>query len=433
MKSSPDAPPAPDPQASASAQTGSNIATAIANARLNRVDQTTPWGSISYQQGPVDANGVPTYSSSIKLDPQQQALLDAQRGQQLQRNQTAGKFLDQVSTKPLDLSHLNNLYDRYGDMNQAPPQPQQSQQPQQQMSRDDMMAMLQQYMQSQGQQSAGANPLARGSGPGMGVAAALRNAPAATTAPTAGTTPATVANPNAKDIDPDTGLPGWLQLMPQGADAFGSMGKDPIYNTSIEYNGPAEGRPIEGYNMGGPVTVNGQQSYRVANLPRTKDYFKNTDPSQFHYDPKYGMVTSADNVTGGVPESFYDKYAPWLMLAGAGAGAAGAFGAGAGATEGSALGTGAFDVGGSTGFGGTVPLEAGGASAGAGTGAGISASGAPVTDLSVAAPQQNMFSQAYENWANGRGVLGNRVGSRIAGAAAGPLLARIIRGAGGGK
>lgn len=115
MKDSPSPPPAPDPVQTAGAQTQSNLQTAIANARLNRVNQTTPWGSINYTEGPVDANGVPTYSSNIQLSPQQQQLLDQQQGMQLQRGGIAQNLLNQTGNslgKPLDLSGIHGINDR---------------------------------------------------------------------------------------------------------------------------------------------------------------------------------------------------------------------------------------------------------------------------------------------------------------------------------
>jgi len=58
-KGSGSAPKAPDPFETASAQTGSNISTAIANQRLNMVDQIGPTGSVTYEQvrGPSTAGG----------------------------------------------------------------------------------------------------------------------------------------------------------------------------------------------------------------------------------------------------------------------------------------------------------------------------------------------------------------------------------------
>src|ERR1044072_2713104 len=76
-KSNPQAPQAPDPVATAAAQTQSNIDTANANAALNRVNQVTPWGSQTYTQGPRNADGTAQWTQTIKLDPAQQALLDS--------------------------------------------------------------------------------------------------------------------------------------------------------------------------------------------------------------------------------------------------------------------------------------------------------------------------------------------------------------------
>jgi hypothetical protein len=106
MKNDPAPPPAPDPTQTANAQSNANIQTAIANARLNRVNQQTPWGSITYEQGTPDANGVPTWSSHIQLSPEQQQLLTQQQQMQLQRNGMAGQFLGQVPTAPLDFGSL---------------------------------------------------------------------------------------------------------------------------------------------------------------------------------------------------------------------------------------------------------------------------------------------------------------------------------------
>lgn len=76
-KSSPKPPPAPDPTQVAAAQTQQNKDTAIANASLNRIDQYTPWGSQTYTQNGVDANGIPKYTQNINLSPEQQMLLNS--------------------------------------------------------------------------------------------------------------------------------------------------------------------------------------------------------------------------------------------------------------------------------------------------------------------------------------------------------------------
>lgn len=46
----PKSPAPPDPKATAAAQTGTNVSTAVANAMLNNVDQITPDGSLTYRQ-----------------------------------------------------------------------------------------------------------------------------------------------------------------------------------------------------------------------------------------------------------------------------------------------------------------------------------------------------------------------------------------------
>lgn len=449
MKDSPDPPPAPDPQRSAQAQTAANIASAIANARLNRVNQTTPWGSINYTQGPVDENGIPTYSSEIKLDPTQQALLDEQRRQGIQRSQLASQYLGQVSGKPLDLGNLPGLYDRYGDFQTKPaiqgePAKQQPQAPQ--MSRDDMMALLEQFLAQQGGISnPSGNPLARNGG----LAAAVRGdtPPAPIPTPAAGAQrpsgPVRSLGNGALSIQGDIpaggltiGDPGstWKDIFPQG-DAFGAEGPGkPIYdNTASEQ--PDASRAVSGYSgMNQQVNIDGQPYYRVGNLPRTADYFKSTDPSKFKYDPKYGVVTTPDNLTGGSHESFYDKYAPYIMMAIAGGGiAAESAGLIGGGTEGAAAGAGsgvavpppmeAIPQGAYTpiyGEAGAVPVSAGAPVADLSTGA---TGGAPVSDLSVQAARPNPLTSAYNNWADGKGIFGNRIANR----AAGPLLAQIIR------
>ncbi|EJK83533.1 tail fiber domain-containing protein [Rhizobium sp. AP16] len=50
MVSTPKAPTPPDPQVTASAQTGTNLATAQANAAMNNINQVTPYGNLTYNQ-----------------------------------------------------------------------------------------------------------------------------------------------------------------------------------------------------------------------------------------------------------------------------------------------------------------------------------------------------------------------------------------------
>lgn len=76
-KKAPKAPAAPDPYETARAQGQINRETAIANARLNNVNQYTPYGNLIYKEiDPVD--GTPRFESRVELSPEQQQILDYQ-------------------------------------------------------------------------------------------------------------------------------------------------------------------------------------------------------------------------------------------------------------------------------------------------------------------------------------------------------------------
>src|SRR6478736_4531365 len=81
----PKAPKSPDPVATAAAQTGTNVTTALANAQLNNVNQYGPDGSVTYttsggQNFTDPSTGktyyVPQYNQYTSLSPQQQAIKD---------------------------------------------------------------------------------------------------------------------------------------------------------------------------------------------------------------------------------------------------------------------------------------------------------------------------------------------------------------------
>lgn len=82
-KDSPKPPPPPDPAATAAAQTKTNIASAIAQANLNRINQYTPQGSLTYTQDKnadgtpaVNEDGTPRYSQTQTLSPDEQKKYD---------------------------------------------------------------------------------------------------------------------------------------------------------------------------------------------------------------------------------------------------------------------------------------------------------------------------------------------------------------------
>lgn len=108
-KSSPSAPAAPDPVATANAQAAANKESAIATGQLNQVNQYTPYGSLEYTQRGTTAEGTPQYSATQTLSPAQQQMLDLTNQAGVKYGQTANNQLNAVSnslSSPLDLSSL---------------------------------------------------------------------------------------------------------------------------------------------------------------------------------------------------------------------------------------------------------------------------------------------------------------------------------------
>lgn len=77
-KSTPQAPAAPDPVATANAQGAANTKAAITQANLNRIDQVTPNGALTYSQIGTNPDGTPRYQQTQTYSPEQQALYDQQ-------------------------------------------------------------------------------------------------------------------------------------------------------------------------------------------------------------------------------------------------------------------------------------------------------------------------------------------------------------------
>jgi hypothetical protein len=76
MGKSSDAPKPPDPEKVAAAQTKSNKATAIANAYLNRIDQTSPFGTNTYKVVGTNPDGTPKFAQSTEFSPEMQGIFD---------------------------------------------------------------------------------------------------------------------------------------------------------------------------------------------------------------------------------------------------------------------------------------------------------------------------------------------------------------------
>jgi hypothetical protein len=106
---------APDPYATAAAQTQSNQQTAAYNAALNRTNQYTPYGNSVYTQSGKDSTGAPIWSNTITLAPEAQAQLDNQLKQNDALSNIGFGLADQATASlanPVSTSGLPSL--QYG-------------------------------------------------------------------------------------------------------------------------------------------------------------------------------------------------------------------------------------------------------------------------------------------------------------------------------
>lgn len=91
-------------QTVAGQQTAANTATTNQLFGLNAVDQTNPYGSLSYSMGPDG-----TYSASQQLSPQQQQLLDYLQGTQATAGNAAGGLLSSANYQnPADFGDMES-------------------------------------------------------------------------------------------------------------------------------------------------------------------------------------------------------------------------------------------------------------------------------------------------------------------------------------
>ena len=101
--SSPQVPAVPNPTTTANQQQNLNTQTLTELEQANNVNQVTPTGSLTYAQTGTGANGVPTYTATQTLSPQEQALLTAMQGSQTTAGNQAGSLLTNAnygSTNP---------------------------------------------------------------------------------------------------------------------------------------------------------------------------------------------------------------------------------------------------------------------------------------------------------------------------------------------
>lgn len=112
-------PKSPDPKETAAAQTGTNVATALANAQLGNVNQYGPDGSVTYStsgyqtiKDPTSGAtyNIPQYNQYTTLSGAQQAIKDQTDAASLNLGKIANNqsaFLNSYLGKPVDLSSAN--------------------------------------------------------------------------------------------------------------------------------------------------------------------------------------------------------------------------------------------------------------------------------------------------------------------------------------
>ena len=115
-KSTPQAPPAPNPALVAQQQMGSNIDNAVAQKTLNNTNQYTPFGSTTYQQtGSHNVGGidVPTYSQTTAFNPTVQSIVSGTENagaSLMPAVQTLADEAGRSATAPLNFAGVNQDY-----------------------------------------------------------------------------------------------------------------------------------------------------------------------------------------------------------------------------------------------------------------------------------------------------------------------------------
>lgn len=97
MGKSSSTPSAPDPVATAEAQSAADKETAIAQAALNRIGQVTPYGTLRYEETGYDPTAeVPLYTQYTEFSPDQQALYDLNQQFNVQSGTIANEQLGRL-------------------------------------------------------------------------------------------------------------------------------------------------------------------------------------------------------------------------------------------------------------------------------------------------------------------------------------------------
>lgn len=111
------APKAPDPYATAAAQTRSNVDTATANSIIQNADENSPFGTVRYTNigyDTVAGNQVPRYRRDVTLSPEQQNLYNQQTALGSQLNTIAQQQTAKIGnllSKPVNLERYLPRYE----------------------------------------------------------------------------------------------------------------------------------------------------------------------------------------------------------------------------------------------------------------------------------------------------------------------------------
>jgi hypothetical protein len=104
------APPPPDYRAAARETAAGDLEAARAAAAANRVNQVTPYGTLTYSQNPdLDNFGNPTFTATQRLSPEQQRLLDYQNKTSEGLGELTGVGLNYVKGMMQDPFTTDNL------------------------------------------------------------------------------------------------------------------------------------------------------------------------------------------------------------------------------------------------------------------------------------------------------------------------------------
>lgn len=98
----------PDPYTTANAQEGLNKQTAIYQAEMNNVNQTTPYGSLTYAQSGTNPDGTPIYTSTQSLNPAEQQLFNTDVGTQNTMATDASKLAGNLGNSLTSAPNLGN-------------------------------------------------------------------------------------------------------------------------------------------------------------------------------------------------------------------------------------------------------------------------------------------------------------------------------------